>query len=443
MNISNKRPSVKSKPIDREVIELETDKVRNGKLLITRRHLIYGAIGIGAVAAGGAAVKILGDQVSKGGGDFKVLEVPNNSVVQADQLEEAPANSYLNNKFEIKLPYGTLAWANSSKLITCLIPTTKPKPLATVNLIHMDTKDNITIKNNAESQKEGFDIYDVRANESGIIWTEVNILQGEWRIYCSKFSSNYEINAKLIDEGNSDWETPSLGISENYVYWQVMPKPNGDKAKLDSFVKQINLNHVQTQTHTQDINSNSDIEPFAKSSGRMSTPIYSCNEGIVITPRADSKQVFYNMTYIDNNKKTLDSAALPQNIKPLHAGYGQTGFNFSLDAIYTYAQGLSKLGTYTTFDKNGSKWLCFSRTPTAAPCWCNNLFVVRSTMSICAVNLDKESYCVLERPNASDDYGDYLASSGNCSNIVTYANIHDTPVTGEEQKYCILRIWEA
>ena len=439
MNMNTKRPSVKSKPIDQEVIELQTDKVRNGKLLITRRHLIYGAVGIGAVVAGGAAVKFIGDQVSKGGGSFKVLEVQNNAVTTADQLEEAPANSYLDVKHEIKLPYGTLAWANNSNLITCLIPTTKPKPLATVNIIDMSTRDNYTILKNAESQKEGFDIYDARANDKGIIWTEVNILQGEWRIYCSKFKDDYKTDAKLIDKGSSDWETPSLGISENNIYWQVIPK----KPKLNSFVRQVDLNSIKAPTYTQDINSNSDIDAFAKSNGKMGTPIYSCNDGIVITPRADSNQVFYNMTYIDNNKKTQDTAALPQNIKPLHAGYGQTGFNFALDAIYTYAQGLSKLGTYTPMSKNGNKWLCFSRTPTAAPCWCNNLFVVRSTMSICALNFDKESYCILERPNASDDYGDYLASTGNCSNIVTYANVHDTPVTGEEQKYCILRIWEA
>lgn len=61
-------------------------------------------------------------------------------------------------------------------------------------------------------------------------------------------------------------------------------------------------------------------------------------------------------------------------------------------------------------------------------------------MAVCLVNLDNQSYCILDRPNASDDYGDYLASSGDCEKIVTYANVHDQPVAGEESKYCSLRI---
>lgn len=63
-------------------------------------------------------------------------------------------------------------------------------------------------------------------------------------------------------------------------------------------------------------------------------------------------------------------------------------------------------------------------------------------MAICVIDLARQSYVVLDRPNASDDYGDFLASTGKCNKIVTYANIFDQPVSGENKKYCVLRIWD-
>ena len=200
---------------------------------------------------------------------------------------------------------------------------------------------------------------------------------------------------------------------------------------------------------TKDVESNDDISSNKlcayTSMGRMSTPVYAYKDGVVITPRANSANVYYQLTYLDLNDNVKDSICLPQNIKPLEAGYGDTGFNFAFDAIYNYGEGISNLGTYTPISKNNDeykdlKWLNFSRNPSAAPAWCKNYFIVRSTMAICAVDLENQTYCVLDRPNASDDYGDYLASTGHCDNIVTYANIFDQPVTGEERKYCSLRI---
>ena len=86
MNINTKkprrRPSVKSKSVDQEVLELNTDKVRNGKLLITRRHLIYGAIGASALLAGGAAVKFVGDNSAgmEVYGDMAHAHLPNSNI---------------------------------------------------------------------------------------------------------------------------------------------------------------------------------------------------------------------------------------------------------------------------------------------------------------------------------------------------------------------------
>lgn len=86
--------------------------------------------------------------------------------------------------------------------------------------------------------------------------------------------------------------------------------------------------------------------------GRMSTPVYAYKDGVVITPRANSGNIYYQLTYIDTHDEVQDSICLPQNMRPLEAGYGKTGFNFSFDAIYNYGEGISNLGTYTPMDKS-------------------------------------------------------------------------------------------
>ena len=61
-------------------------------------------------------------------------------------------------------------------------------------------------------------------------------------------------------------------------------------------------------------------------------------------------------------------------------------------------------------------------------------------MAICAVDFATQSYSVVDRPNASDDFGEYLASQGTCDTIVTFSNVYDQPVTGNDVKKCQLRI---
>ncbi len=111
---------------------------------------------------------------------------------------------------------------------------------------------------------------------------------------------------------------------------------------------------------TKDVESNDDISNNKlcayTSMGRMSTPVYAYKDGVVITPRANSGNIYYQLTYLDQNDNVKDSICLPQNMKPLEAGYGDTGFNFAFDAIYNYGEGISNLGTYTPISKNNDEY---------------------------------------------------------------------------------------
>lgn len=445
--------SVNNKPKANFVDDIKdkfSQRDKNGKLLLTRRKLIFGAIGAGALIAGASGIKFASDKISSTINNIDTLNVPKNAVVASDSFTEVE-NKIFKIQNNTKLPYGSLAWANSSNYIACLIPTNKAKPIATVDIINMTNGKKNTLISQAVGQKEGFEIYDVRITDSGIIWTEINILQEEWRIYASSFSSTTSITPILIDTGDENWETPTIAASQNFAYWQVLPNTQKDKSKLLSSLHCVSFDNisVDNQKFTKDLNNDDLIESCPStiyvSRGRMSTPVYAYKNAAVISPRAQSSAVLHQLTYVDANKQILDKICLPQNMKPFEVGYGETGFNFSFDAIYNYGEGIANLGTYTPLSKNNdynnAKWLSFTRNPSCAPAWCKGYFVIRSTMSICVLDLSNQSYVVLDRPNASDDYGDYLASSGDCSKIVSYANIYDQPVAGEEQKYCSLRIW--
>ena len=181
----------------------------------------------------------------------------------------------------------------------------------------------------------------------------------------------------LLDTGGADWETPTIAVSGNYAYWQVLPEANGPKNTMLSALKKADFYHLSEASQTTQLaNSSKDISDNPAtcytSMGRMSTPVYGYKDGVIITPRANSGNIFYQMTYLDQDDKIKDSICLPQNMRPLEAGYGDTGFNFCFDAIYNYGEGIANLGTYTPLAKSNDeykdlKWLNFSRNPSAAP----------------------------------------------------------------------------
>lgn len=80
----------------------------NGKLLLTRRNLIYGAIGAGGLLAVGTGLKVATDTISNVVNSIKTISVPKKDVVNSDNLAESEAK-FLSVAREIELPYGSLA----------------------------------------------------------------------------------------------------------------------------------------------------------------------------------------------------------------------------------------------------------------------------------------------------------------------------------------------
>ena len=68
--------------------------------------------------------------------------------------------------------------------------------------------------------------------------------------------------------------------------------------------------------------------------------------------------------------------------------------------------------------------------------------IVRSQTNLCAVDRENRRVYPLPRENGADDYGDFIASTHLGTRAVSFSNIDYTPIGGERQKYCLVKVWE-
>lgn len=436
------------------------------EVLLTRRHFLYGAAGVAAIAAlGGGAAWASGNSSDKKA--LETLTVPESNVVLDNSLEEIEnVDDALTLAASVELPYGTLLWCSDDAVAACLLPTETAKPLAQVGLLDLATGEYATIIENAVGQDEGFEIYDVRANANGAVWTEADILDGQWRVYAAALSGNTLGQPRLLDEGDVDWEMPTLAVAGGYGFWQRLPQLDGNARVENSLLKRAAFGST-------------DAEVVYASQGRMACAPISCGDALVATPRARTSGTYYQLTRIDGTSGAVtDACILPSSMRPLEAGWGRTGFNFAFDGIYNYGDGIANLGTYMPLaptdgprlaatDLEGvegpgsddphipvsaanlatplysaDEWFHYVANPLSAPCWCGNWVLVRGGSSVCAIDLASRRYARLPLQEGSGDYNDFLASTHIGQRAVTYCNVDHTPINGEQQKHCLVRIWE-
>ena len=411
----------------------ESQKFENSTLL-SRRSFLYGALGVGALALASTHISspnlaFADDQ------DIEYLSVPESSVFTLDDCTEIPFTDALSLMGRFELPYGTLLWASGDNLAACLFPTEHSKPLTQVGILYLSSGNYEIVIETPLGLNEGFDIYDVRANDQGLVWTEANILSGVWRIFSASFENGVLGESLLLDEGDHEWETPTIAVADSFAFWQVLPKTTGKYASENSVLKRAFFG-------------SSENEIVYRSEGRMSSPPYPLKDALVITPRTSTDAIHHQLTLISASSGNVDdSLILPQGMRPTETGYGKTGFSFSFDGIYNYGEGISNLGTYTAqssheaYDYEGKTWFRFNKPPAGSPSWCADHFIVKSTRSVCGVDVANKIYYAIDVENGSDSYGDYLGSTGENNTFLTYANVHEKPSDDEEKRYCLVRLW--
>lgn len=409
---------------------------KGGGLVLSRRNLIIGAVGVGALAALGGGAAFISSQSAQND-DVVTLEVPESAVTSSDDLGDAsPAEEHMTLAGSFDLEYGTLVWASDDQVAACLVPGETANPLCQAGILSLSSGNLTILLERAQGTAEGFQIYEARATSHGLIWIEADILENSWRVYTASLASNGTLGTPAkVDEGGGDWETPSIAAVGTHAFWEVMPKRETDASSEDSLLKTASFG-------------SSDVQTICTSTGRFATPPYAADGAVIVTPRTDTSGVHYQLTRLDaESGQVTDSLVLPQGMSPLEAGYGDTGFMFSFDAIYNYGGGIANLGTYCPAqdarngDYSAAPWFRFARTPSAAPAWCGGYLMVKSTNSVCGVDLGSGTWFSLGVDNGADDYGDYLATTGAHDAIVTYSNIDHTPLDGEHVRCCRVKVW--
>ena len=409
----------------------------NSKTLLTRRRFLYGAIAAGAVAAGAVGVTAIRSRSEQSEDDIVTIEVPEDHVFDLDGCTEVKADHAFRIVSEIELPYGSLVWANDDTVAACLLPTEQPSPLTVMALLNLGTGSYTPMMEQAMGSKDGFEIYDVRATAAGMVWTEANIFEGRWRVYAAALGEGLTLEeAKLLEEGDQSTETPSLAAAADYAWWQVVPHVENENAAEEPFlVKRARFG-------------SSDVETVHTAAGRSIAPLYSAADGVCVCARINDGMRYWELAHIPaDSGKVQERFTLPSGMQPSQIGYGSSGFSFCFDSIYDYGDGISNLGTYTPVEKTDNlseaTWFRFNRTPLASPSWCaERWFVVKSTLSVCAIDLGNREFCSFDIEDNSADWGDYLASSGAHSLFITYTHVDGTTEYGEEHRFTQVRVWE-
>lgn len=414
-------------------------RIANRDLVITRRKFLFGAAGVGAVTAAAVGANILQGGSSSDTSDIPTLSVDANRVISHEDCAEVEARFLLNQVGEYDLPFGSLVWVDDDNVGACLLPTETPSPLTTMALLYLDSGDYASVRESAVGAAEGFEIYDVRASSSGLIWTEANIFEGLWRLYCATLDQGMAGEASLLEEGDHSVETPSIAAVGDYCFWQIMPQASDEEARRGAaFIKRAKFNAASPET-------------VFEAKGRFATPLCPCGDALVFTPRHDESSSIFQILHMDaSSHRVDDQITLPEGMKPSQVGYGVNGFAFCFDSIYDFGGGIANLGTYTptsaVADRKGNyddlDWFRFGRTPLASPAWCGqDLFVVKSTLSVCAVDMANRRYCALDVQDGSASWGDYLVSSGARGIFATSMQIDYVDTAGTETNTTRVRLW--
>ncbi len=124
-------------------------------------------------------------------------------------------------------------------------------------------------------------------------------------------------------------------------------------------------------------------------------------------------------------------------MRPSDAIYMDGTFAYTLEASYDSTSAASQAGTYR--DLGDGKWFRINRASLCTPALCNGWFVSKYGKGIVAIDTKAMEYFAIEAPDRSFDYGDFLASSGLCENIVTYATVGDQ--TNAASAQVVVRVW--
>ena len=395
---------------------------------ITRRDLI-GAIpgaaaGAAALAAVGVAIASTGCSSSSDSDDDgtpTVLEVATNAVVTLESYTEIEDPDYccIVDTF-LDLPEGIQLFTSGDRIAAALCTGETARPLSTVALMSLEAEEFPTVLEQAVSQDEGYNIYEVRASDDLLVWVESNFLTDDWRVYSASIDPDELTIGEptLLDEGDADYDAPEIAAVANQAYWIVQPSEDGAKTTEDSVLK--TNGGVAYTSH-----------------GRFNGGLSTSGNSVICMPRADSSSsVYYQLTAIQNGS-VVATQVLPHGFRPSTATYVDGSFSFGISAGYDYGDGIANVGTYIS--AGDGTWLRLTRTPVTPAGRCNGWFFCKSSSRTVFVDTKRQRYFTISAPSGTESYGDYSIRTGECDGtLFNYATVSEL-VENEYQRKVVVR----
>jgi hypothetical protein len=327
------------------------------------------------------------------------------------------------------LPAGTIVHQIGPGLSLAMVPHAQGKSLVDFYLFDLYSGSLRLLTNQPAGWTRGYPdsiLYDGRASETLLIWTECDIATLAWQVYVAPINPDGLGAAFLVDEGGPDYEVPLLAIAGNKAYWTVMPNPDGPAQYNDSYLKAMVFGQREPWVvHT--------------SHGRMITSPMVNQGTLSFAPRVDTKNVYYQLTALNTiDDRVRASAIMPQSVRPFEAIYLDGAFCFSIEYNYPYADGLGSFGTYLPL--SAGKWLHLGRKPSAPPASFSGHLVVKSAISVIGIDAASQTYYSIPAVADSADYGDVLAGWGAQDRLVVFSNVRSNTTLAIPE--CVIRVFE-
>ena len=377
------------------------------------------------------------------GEEPSTLRVSEDQVLKAIDFSEQPLGDYMREVGRFDLPFGTIVHQINDWLALTLTTHSEGAALVDVNLLHLGNGYTLRLFDNAVGGSFGHPdaiIYNARASDTLIAWTECDIASLQWQVYMAPLTTgedgsfgSYSVGSPIqLDSGEPDYEVPQLAVHGDKVYWTVMPNPSGPANYEDSLLK--------AAVH----GSKSPYVVFT-SHGRIITQPLITEGYLTFSPRVDTTNVYYQLTAMDiATDKLVNGIVLPQSVRALDAIYLGERLSFTIENNYTHAGGIGLYGTYLQLPSQSvmapDRWLHLYRKPSAAPVMLAQYLVVKSATRVILIDADAQTYCSIQPLADCADYGDILAGWGARERLVIYTNVRSSSATSQARG--ILRVFE-
>ena len=383
---------------------------------VSRRGFIKGTA---AAAGGAAALTALSSCSKKGDDDGTPPTVVDSSkatyVVGSGSITGSytAADSTPQASGTWRLPLGATLRPSEGAWKPFVTPGKTATPMVRAGAVSISSGAVLTLVEKARAGGN-YVILDARCSDSVFAWSEIDLVTRSWKLYAAPMTGSALGTVTSLWESDSAWDPPQFTCTSTSVLWYVMPSASG------GHVTESSSCYLWKTGSTQ-------ATEVVRSPGHFACEP-SVSDGVaVLVPRVRaSAGRYYGITAYslsDDLTTVIDQLVLPQSVAPMLATRIDDKFAFSIEANYSSGGLLGQMGTYIG---NGSDpFVVVPLEPSADVSGSGGVYVVKTRSSHLVVNTNDKTYSTIAAPNRSVDYGDYPASVGKTSTLVTFATVKD------------------